>query len=192
MVKRDGLSKALGIVNQWDMLEKLKWELENLQRTNGRRDQVYHAINACITADFILDWIWSAAELWKQQDYVANRIGCSITKLADFKGFARIQSLEMRACMQVSNASKHRLLRVSAPDVFAGFRTIFGLVRIDASTSISKEREILTIQVADCDVRAAEQVVEVAHRWLVELVERTSWPEIHPSNPDGFRSSPDE
>lgn len=190
MKKHNGPAKALGIQNQWDVLEKLEWEVERLAESVGGRHQSFCAINACITADYVLDWIWTAVALFDRSAYVTDLLGQKISRLSELKSYARDNSVEMRACMQISNASKHRQLDHHAEDEFAGWRTIVGMIIVDASTAVQREHEILTIQVAQDDVRSAYEVAHQAHAWLSEFVEQTSWPEIHPRNPEGFVSSP--
>jgi hypothetical protein len=106
--------KAFGIDDSRAMLDKLRWELENIftrQRHDIRVCQ-YHAFNCAITAWHATDWLWEdmPPDLKHEMEW---------KKPEHFQVFVCEQSPELCLCRQIANGSKHCRLRSFDPAVSA-------------------------------------------------------------------------
>jgi hypothetical protein len=128
--------RTLGLVNIWQVLRKLFWEVELLKAiptqvriglppidvlhvTDAR---IYAAVNACSTSLSLVDWLFHRVN-GDQQLADACRRAFPGVLLDDDKAFLkslRDISRPLNVCHQVCNASKHHSLRT--PEV--GFKTM--------------------------------------------------------------------
>jgi hypothetical protein len=84
-----------------DMFRKMRRELGYYREAGDiRHASVDHAINFCVTAWHLTDWIWLG-----YSDYLkSNDMGL---KLADFQLWVRESSRELGVCDVIANAVKH-------------------------------------------------------------------------------------
>jgi hypothetical protein len=84
-----------------DMFRKLVRESQRFEKSEGRRqDSIDHAINFCMTAWHMTDWVWA-----RYSEYLCcNLMG---PKRADFQLCIRQQNPAMGVCDVIANAVKH-------------------------------------------------------------------------------------
>ena len=100
--------KAFELRNAGDILEKLRWELNNLFRRQ-RHDVIvcqYHAFNCAVTAWHVTDWLWQdlPSELRAEIELAA---GVPIKCLGDFQNYVRLQCSALNLCYEISRGAKH-------------------------------------------------------------------------------------
>jgi hypothetical protein len=101
-----------------DLLEKLRWELQNLfcrQRHDVAVCQ-YHTFNCAVTAWHITDWLWR--DLPPQlKGELRNASGELLREFKDFQEYVREACPALKLCNQVANGSKH-----------SGFRKVSAII----------------------------------------------------------------
>jgi hypothetical protein len=103
--------KAFGFRDSRDMLEKLRWELNNLfsrQRLDIAVCQ-YHAFNCAVTAWHVTDWLWLdiIPEVRARLEEKTQR---RLNRCEEFQAYVRDACPELKLCHQIANGSKHCLL----------------------------------------------------------------------------------
>lgn len=106
--------KSFELHDSRDMLEKLRWELNNLFRRQ-RIDIAackYHAFNCAVTAWHVTDWLWqdisSSPEL-KTKMQEKNKESWS--ECGEFQLYVRKSCPALRRCYQIATGSKHCLMK---------------------------------------------------------------------------------
>jgi hypothetical protein len=87
------------------MLEKLRWELNNLdfRQRHDIAARQYHSFNCAVTAWHVTDWLW-------QDISSAMRDKLVLKECKDFQEYVRAACPALRLCHQIANGSKHCLL----------------------------------------------------------------------------------
>lgn len=124
------VDKTFGIRTAGQMFQKLRWEAEQIKRlrSNDALSRNYQTINFSVTANTVIEWLcW---ELWERgnvalcvESFTLDIVVCDAalkpTALRKkffeaMRRYARKQSRYLHACMQISNATKHR--NIDFPD----------------------------------------------------------------------------
>jgi hypothetical protein len=103
-----GQPQTFAIDSCRDMLNKLEWEIEQLQlpvASYSPQHLQYGCYNAAVTAWHLADWVY--AEATDEQ-----RIALNIKTLGDLQEKARSQCRELYLCYYLANASKHRKVKL--------------------------------------------------------------------------------
>jgi hypothetical protein len=93
-----------------DMLDKLKWEIEQLKRAETKHDPMhlkFGCYNAAVTAWQLADWICADATD-AQKDALEIRRKTAKLELSALQAKARSECRELYLCRQIATASKHR------------------------------------------------------------------------------------
>lgn len=96
-----GGDKRFGLKGPRDLLDKLEWELQSLDR-NSDAAFAYGCFNAAVTAWHLTDWCWNAMD----EDQRSSLCGPG-AKLKDFQALLRSDCRELAICDQLANGSKH-------------------------------------------------------------------------------------
>jgi hypothetical protein len=161
-----------------DMLRKLDWEIEQLQRSHisqasdALMTSSYFAINACVTTFHLCDWIW-------HQGSHAQRIawGQGTDKAAQmrFQLFLRGACPQFETCREIANSFKHladvrhtnKAIR-SAPTWYTTMAATVGFSR--AGDALSVQAGVL--MVADgLETLPAAHILSVAYGFLNDFCE---------------------
>ncbi len=97
--------KSFELRDSRDILEKLRWEINNLlcrQRYDIAVCQ-YHAFNCAVTAWHVTDWLWQdiPSELRNKRQWKDCK---------KFQDYVRKDCPELNLCHQIANGSKHCLV----------------------------------------------------------------------------------
>jgi hypothetical protein len=117
-------SQTFNISSSRDVVEKLRWELDQLAGTQIRdtRAVAYRSLNAAITAWHVCDWVYD--ECVESKD-VRERLEAMFRKVAglgDVQAWAR-QERAISICYQIATAAKHsRVSHRFDPNVRAQYR----------------------------------------------------------------------
>lgn len=109
--RKSGDRITFDIRNSRDMLEKLRWECDQLRRTAADREAlVHHALNAAWTAWHIHDWVWAAVS----RDPVlrarfAKQAGIAPQKFDQeaFAGWLVKDKPDLDLCRIIATSAKH-------------------------------------------------------------------------------------
>lgn len=107
-----GKRAAYGLDSGWDLLEKLRWETEELSKASRQNsvELFYRAFNAAITAWHITDWAWrdmsKEARLALQVDWDVN-LDVENETGGQFRGEVRRRHRPVAICREIATASKH-------------------------------------------------------------------------------------
>lgn len=135
---RNASDRTLGLVNIWQVLRKLLWEVELLKaipsmvRLNAPPVDVLHvsdakiyaAVNAFSTGLALVDWLYHCvqADPTLADSCGVVLAGCDLTTDKAFLKSIRRANRHINACHQVCNANKHYFLREPQQD----FRVMVG------------------------------------------------------------------
>jgi hypothetical protein len=124
---RNAADRTLGLVNIWQVLRKLLWEVELLKaipsqiRLNAAPTDVLHvkdakiyaSINAFSTNLALVDWLYHSVRTDSRlfDNCRACLPDCDLTSDKAFLKSIRRTSRQINACHQVCNANKHYFLR---------------------------------------------------------------------------------
>jgi len=151
-----------------DMFRKLHRELGYFRKARGdRKASTDHAINFCITAWHLTDWIW----LRHAADLRGERFG---ENLQDFQLAVKRESVEMAVCDVVANAAKHGGRAHAKPDrpdvmtILVAPPIPEGVTAVEFVTSGSERPMKLRISI-NGKPRPAEAVFELASSYLWRL-----------------------
>jgi hypothetical protein len=108
------MTKPFALRDSRDLLEKLRWELNNLFLRQHYDVLVcaYHVFNAAVTAWHVTDWLWrdlqaNPSVLGRLQQHV----GEVFANKAAFQKYVRGECDALVLCHQVANGSKHSEFR---------------------------------------------------------------------------------
>jgi hypothetical protein len=102
--------KAFMLRDSRDMLEKLRWELNNLdfRQPYDIAACQYHSFNCAVTAWHVTDWLWH--DISQLRDKLVDKKGKPFKECQDFQQYIREACPALRLCHQIANGSKHCLL----------------------------------------------------------------------------------
>jgi len=111
--------QSFGIASPKDMLEKLRFEVEQPPPGSGQREMKFAGINIAVTAWHLTEWI--AVELTKTNRWpeAAKVLKFNFPQQnaedreKAFMDYAKGDSPEMEAAESIANASKHRERRIN-------------------------------------------------------------------------------
>ena len=157
-MNQDATDRSLGLINIWQVVRKLAWELELLKsipvaiRAGEQQSDVLHAqdarlyaqTNAATTCDTLIDWLWVLMDQDEVLEHmVKGRLGdLDTTSKKRFRRSLRDQNKSINACHQISNAYKHHHLS----DIDPEFRVMpmeFQLAKEDGSVDLSVTTHIM-------------------------------------------------
>jgi hypothetical protein len=96
-----------------DMLSKLAWEADNLERHVREGGDIatatYWATNGAITAWHVVDWIWEDMDL-TQRSALSLKLDVPLRDLSDMAGYVD-KTAELHACRAIALTSKHSVLQ---------------------------------------------------------------------------------
>lgn len=181
----DASDRTLGLVNIWQLLKKLCWELWLIKSTPAKlrigvkptdvlhvQDAgLYATVNAASTALALVDWLYhtirqdQALEL-KLRDVVGD-VDTSSEK--NFLEFFRNRNPSINACHQICNANKHFYLR--KPDAkFKAMVFEFVMERPDGTTEIGSSAQIMRNGDGPDTVMSAYEMLESLSGWWESLL----------------------
>ena len=103
--------KAFELSDSRHMLEKLRWEMNNLdfRQQHDIAACQYHSFNCAVTAWHVTDWLWHdiSSEL---RNKLRDKKGKPLKECKDFQEYVREACPALRLCHQIANGSKHCLL----------------------------------------------------------------------------------
>lgn len=129
----DSSDITLGLINIWQVLRKLWWEilvLESIPETVSNRtvgssvlhmqdSKLYAAINAACTCSALFDWLFHSV----RSDPALLKSARSVLPRASFKSARSLSNslrrdhMDMQVCHQICLANKHYYLDWRAPDI---------------------------------------------------------------------------
>lgn len=134
-----GRERTFALESSRDMLTKLAWEIDALDRHIGDgqdlAEATYWATNAGTTAWHIVDWAW-----FDLTDPVrvtlGNKYGLSLTGLKGQKRFEEFiaTQAELKTCRAIAHTAKHAVLK---PSLAARFEKIQAEVSIGATVTLA-------------------------------------------------------
>jgi hypothetical protein len=102
MMALPGQQQTFAIDSCRDMLDKLRWEIEQLKLASDDVQPVqYGCYNAAVTAWQLADWVYAEAT-------TEQRKTLKIKTLGELQEKARSECRELYLCYYLANASKHR------------------------------------------------------------------------------------
>jgi hypothetical protein len=123
------LKNVFALTNPGDLLNKLAWEVRELQRSlSPEVDEFpwllassYRAFNCAVTALHLADWTWQSSNA-EQLEQLAKKFDLKVTgnDQTDITGFCNAlaaKSREFQLCRKIGNGSKHMKLRRTADDI---------------------------------------------------------------------------
>lgn len=96
--------QTFALENCYDMLRKLEWEVEGLNRASkDDLDEIaFRAFNCAVTAWQLTDWVWADMNQAQQGAFGS---------LTNFQNHCRNQCRAIHLCRQIATASKHAEVR---------------------------------------------------------------------------------
>jgi hypothetical protein len=164
------------------MLEKLRWEVEQLKRSlepderyRISGDAIYHAFNCAITSWHITDWVWESLGFSQREQLVRRLNGLfdveAKESISKFQSLLRDKHRPFHICYQIATGSKHKNIR--KPDPMIRVEEVWvnqsqaGLMR--AGQPLGWHRQDLIIYDREKRLRAAEVFEEAIHCWNSEF-----------------------
>jgi len=100
--------KVFELSSSRDLLEKLGWELDNLDLRQPYDIAVcqYHVFNCAVTAWTVTDWLWKdiSPELRVK---LRDKNGKPLKDRKDFRGYVSAACPALELCRQIANGLKH-------------------------------------------------------------------------------------
>lgn len=149
--------RTLGLVNIWQLLRKLYWEMEILAAVpetyfpheksslfNFKDVKSYAAINVASTNLSLIDWLFHRLDNDKllKQNFINTHPLVALDSMKRFSESLRSEKIELQVCHQICNSIKHYKLH-GGFDASMSAKTI-DLVRVD-NIDETKVIEIKTI-----------------------------------------------
>jgi hypothetical protein len=101
-----GKNKTTAIAGPRDLLGKLAWEIEALDKAwqESAIVQSYHVFNCAVTAWHLCDWTWSAMDAIQQ---AAIKSAMPAGTKYPLEKFVQLERDELRICRQIAIGMKH-------------------------------------------------------------------------------------
>jgi hypothetical protein len=103
------MAKAFGITRSRHMLDKLRWEIDELKKCSTAigSPAIFHAWNCAVTAWHMTDWVWHALTPDQKAGLHSMAPDLKFEKVSDLQWFVRRRSQEVALCYQIAEGSKH-------------------------------------------------------------------------------------
>ena len=192
--------RTLGLINIWQVLRKLFWEIELIKATpdslrvgvkpvdvlHVQDARLYATINAASTSLALVDWLYHTI---KEDQLLTQRVIDTIGNVdmssdKAFLYFFREKNSSINACHQICNANKH--FHLKKPD--KNFKVMVGemvMERLDGTTDISVITHIIRNgDTPDTATSVFDMLVSLV-AWWEDLLTRIQVPEREQFFPQG-------